>query len=500
MARDDFAKAIELYRAESAKPGPDAGRTHAAMIRAMLRADKIKDADVEAQTWVATAPNDVWAQVALEEVQWREGKPTEAIETIQKAAKIDRCNAQVHADFAQVQRMSGRRATASKELALARRLDPIDAEFEYAWMTLQPRSVQLAEVTASLQHASSLDDKERKSLERRKDSLSQPSSGLCTLPNADASTSIPYHGIREDPDSPVVWGLDVAFDGKTRRLEIDTGASGLTITKASAAALHLEPDEHFMMGGIGDESAVDTYVAKVHSIKIGSLVFQDCDVYVLNKMGEALGATDGLIGGDVFSHFLLTLDFPGQNLKLDPLPKIPNTADGPLTLETGVQTDQPVRDRYVDPSMASWTKFYRSGHDILLLVGLNSGPPHLFIMDTGAGLNSISPEAAREVGKVFKGSNVTVSGIQGEVKQTYTTGPIKLQFGHVVFPASGLIAMDTSKFGKGPGVEVSGFIGAPILHELTVSIDYRDNLVNFVYDPKRLSHCVAGVNIADCIQ
>jgi hypothetical protein len=30
------------------------------------------------------------------------------------------------------------------------------------------------------------------------------------------------------------------------------------------------------------------------------------------------------------------------------------------------------------------------------------------------------------------------------------------------------------------------------------SIDYRDNLVNFTYNPSRIARCVPGVRIADC--
>jgi hypothetical protein len=498
LAHSDFAKAIDLYRAESMKPGLDAGRTHAAMVRSMLRGDKIKDAETEAHAWVAEAPADVWAQVALEEVQWREGKIAEAVTTMEKTSNIDPCNAQVHADFAEILRLSGLMASASKQSALARKLDPVDDDIETTWIELQPRSIQLTEVTAYLQRSSFLDEKERKSLERWKERLSQPPAEPCTLSNAVASTSIPYQVIQDGPYAKILWGLDVTFNGKVRRLEIDTGASGLTLTKAAASALHLQPDERIKISGIGDEGPVDSYVAKVQSIKIGSLVFQNCDVSVLTKTPEGMEAQDGLIGGDVFSSFLLTLDFPGRVLKLDPLPAIPNTKAGPLTLETGVADDRPVRDRYIDPSMASWTKVFRSGHNILLSVYLNDGPSHLFIMDTGSSLNLISPDAAREVGKVSSGSRAQIYGISGMVNKTYTTGPIKLTFGQLSQRTPGLLAIDTSDLGRETGVDVAGFLGAPTLHQLTVSIDYRDYLVTFAFDPKRLTRCASGINLTDC--
>ena len=38
------------------------------------------------------------------------------------------------------------------------------------------------------------------------------------------------------------------------------------------------------------------------------------------------------------------------------------------------------------------------------------------------------------------------------------------------------------------GVEISGIIGFPKLRELVISIDYRDNRVHVVYDPKKGYH------------
>jgi hypothetical protein len=150
--------------------------------------------------------------------------------------------------------------------------------------------------------------------------------------------------------------------------------------------------------------------------------------------------------------------------------------------------------------MKDWDRVWRSGHDLMVSVGLNSatGPRRLFLLDTGSSLDLISPDAAREVGKVSKGSYVNVVGISGKVDKTWTTGPMKLYFSHLVAPNMGMISIDTSNLARGSGTELSGLIGAPTLHQLTFSIDYRDNLVNFSYDPSRITHCVDSVHLADC--
>ena len=54
--------------------------------------------------------------------------------------------------------------------------------------------------------------------------------------------------------------------------------------------------------------------------------FKDCTVEVVGKGNVA--DSDGLIGMDVLSHFLVTLDYPMRKLLLAPLPPRPNDTSG----------------------------------------------------------------------------------------------------------------------------------------------------------------------------
>lgn len=505
MAHNDFAKAESLYTDEI-KSSPEADRLHAALIRAQLRQSKVADAEKNAVDWTAAQPKKPWAVVSVAEVDWREGNTDDAIKTLDKLSRMDYCNPFEHALLGNIYKMGAMYASANRELTLAHTLDPIDDEIEEEWMLLQPRAAQLQELTAYLQRSTFLTDKERKSLTDWKDRLSRPAGAGCHLATPVTSATIPFRGIKDGPESPTYWGLEVYFNGKMRRLEIDTGASGLVLTKSAANALHLEGESKIKSGGIGDEGDVDTTIANVKSIRIGNLEFQNCDVQILGADPRAMEAQDGLIGGDVFSKFILTLDFPGHQLKLDPLPPRPGdtSANSSLALDTGVSADiQAPQDSYRAPSMQNWDHIWRAGHDIIMPVRLNkpANPWRLFIVDTGAGMDSISPDAARTVAKVQKGSWSDIYGVSGQVKKTWTTGPMTLYFSHLAAPNGGMIAFDTTRMARSDGVEISGFIGSPTLHQLTLSIDYRDNLVHFTYDPSRLVRCVDSVNItnsSDC--
>lgn len=109
-------------------------------------------------------------------------------------------------------------------------------------------------------------------------------------------------------------------------------------------------------------------------------------------------------------------------------------------------------------------------------------------LDTGAFTTFISPSAAREVTKVHSGSELGVHGLNGDIEKLYSAENITFRFANLSQTAQGVIAFDTSKVSKSTGMEISGFLGATTLGQLTMHIDYRDGLVKFDYDPKRVSH------------
>jgi len=223
--------------------------------------------------------------------------------------------------------------------------------------------------------------------------------------------------------------------------------------------------------------------------------------------------TDGLIGMDVLSQFLVTLDFPMRKLVLGPLPVRPgetaakapvlrtdsgdadagedaddSAAKAQAAAPAAEQAAAPVVhgpfDRYIAPEMKDYTPVYRVGHDLILPASLNAKAIKLFIMDTGAWATTISPEAAREVSKLHSDDS-KVKGISGEVHKVYTTDDITFRFAHLSQHAYGVYSFDTSHISKNTGLEISGFIGANTLKMLTIHIDYRDGLVKFDYDPNR---------------
>jgi len=219
--------------------------------------------------------------------------------------------------------------------------------------------------------------------------------------------------------------------------------------------------------------------------------FRNCPIKVTDD--SSVVHEDGLIGSDVFENFLVEIDFPDEKLKLSELPKRPGDEQRELSLFSA--DSQPLQDehmdenasldRYIAPEMQSFTRVYRFGHLLLIATSIGDVPPKFFVLDSGAVGNLISPSAAEEVTKVRRRKDILVTGIGGRVNDIYTAKKANIRFGHLAQQNQEIIAFDTAPQSDGAGIEISGFLGFQTLGMLDITIDYRDGLVNFSYDPKK---------------
>ncbi len=132
--------------------------------------------------------------------------------------------------------------------------------------------------------------------------------------------------------------------------------------------------------------------------------------------------------------------------------------------------------------MQNYTKVFRFGHDLLIPTAVGNTPAKLFLIDTGAMDNNISPEAAREVTKLHGNDFMTVKGVSGSVKNVYSADKAVLTFSHFRQENQEMTSIDMSGISRSEGTEVSGILGMTTLRRFIIKIDYRDGLVDFVYE------------------
>jgi aspartyl protease len=295
----------------------------------------------------------------------------------------------------------------------------------------------------------------------------------------------------------------VEINGKKRRLEIDTGASGLLLTSSVAKSAGLVPEVETKVSGIGDNGAAGTFVTHVDNIKIGKMEFHNCQVRVLEPGNELEKTTDidGLIGPDVFRDYVVTLDTPGMEVRLSPLPPRPGdqTAKA-ITLATSDSDDaapvspaESAKDRYIAPEMKDWTPVFRSAHMLIVPTTIGTAPVKLFILDSGSAQTLISLDAAREVAQVSGMAAPTIKGLNGEVQKVLVADKVTMGFAGLHQVVGGVTSIDTTAISRSTGVGISGFLGFPTLRELVISIDYRDNLVHMVYNPTKGYHAPSQI-------
>ena len=535
----DYARAEGLFRADlTAHPG-DADAT-AGLVHTLLREQKVQEAADAVQASLTAKP-DTGALITLRgEVEFRQGFPWLAGKSAAESIKIDPCNPRTYLLFADLSRINSLYASARRSLLVAHQLDPGDPEIREEWISTLPIKQRISEYEAYLSAPTGENAEDirhlRGYLDHLKKVAGQPRK-QCHLVSPVANAEIPFTMLMYDANTMRAFGLDVKLNNHSAHLEIDTGAGGLLVSRSVARRAGLKPFSQQEVGGIGDEGEKSSYTAYADSIRIGNLEFQDCMVEVLDSR-NVMEDQDGLIGMDVFSQFLVTLDYPMRKLALSPLPLRPgdlagassslNTSEddpdesGPSAAQandapnnkpttqgeqaspspdaaanakpengTGAQPQVPAPvkhgpyDRYIAPEMQDYTHVYRIGHDLILPASLNGKSTKLFIMDTGSWSTTISPQAAREVTKVRNESEMEVQGLSGKVDKIYTADKVTFRFANLSQDAFGVAGFDTSKISKETGLEISGFIGANTLRLLTIHIDYRDGLVKFDYDPNR---------------
>jgi predicted aspartyl protease len=450
-------------------------------------------------------PNSAILLTALGEIQYREGKPWLAFDTAASALKLDPCNAPLHLLTSRLYQLNSLYSAAAKEIAMAHALEPDNPSIRLRWLETLPGAQRISELEAYLASPTGDDPEEVKHLHFYLDYLKGQAElphKACRLASDTSTTNISFIRFMRDGNHIRAFGLEVKLNDHNAHLEIDTGASGLVVSRSVANRAGLQRiSKEGAVGGVGDRGGQAAYTAHADSIKIGSLEFRDCDVEVIDQRNVV--DNDGLIGMDVFSRFLITLDYPMRQLLLGPLPPRPDdVASTKPTLETAnghddfdhddnsgkiAQTVAPraLHNRYIAPDMKDWTLVYRVGHNLLLPASLNNSSIKLFVLDTGASTTSVSPAVARGVTKVHTNDLLTVKGISGNVDKIYTADKITFKFANLSQTIRDVVAFDTPEVSRSIGMDVSGFIGFTALGETTMKIDYRDGLVNFSYDANR---------------
>jgi hypothetical protein len=461
---------------------PESPEAQAGLIRSLLRAHKIDEAEEAGKKAVAAIPASDLVQAAVGDVAFRAGKLGDAEAAYRAAVKADANSARGLYGMGRIYDMVSMHKRARDVFARAHELAPDDDEIYEHWLELLTPAEQLDnEKKRNGDHPSGREGERIKYLTAITQKKPWVMSGelkpmeMKMLPYGRQETGV--YDIRRS--GPVTiskgYGLQVKFNDRASAvLLLDTGAGGITIGNKLAERAGAVRIAETRIGGVGDQGPVRSYVAWVDKINIGGLEFRNCTVIVSSKNNVADEA--GLIGPDVFDKFLIALDFHDWKMNLTPLPKSPTAPDD----------DMVAQDRYIAPEMQAFTKFYNFGHDLVVPVVVSDKAVANFILDTGSELNVMCPAIAAQVTTASYDGDYEMKGVSGKVQKVMTGKKAILQFAKMRVESHDIPVFSTDSISNSEGTEIAGLIGIRTLVQMKMTIDYRDGLVNLeVYQFKK---------------
>jgi Tfp pilus assembly protein PilF len=481
-----FEEAIREYNAAVPSGGSEAAAAYAGLARVYLKQRKVAEPYDAARKGVALKPDRAPAMVALGEVYYRQGKLAEAEELFYKPLRNCNLDARAFLGLTHIYWATLNFKRAKENIDQAYKVDPEDPDIRRAYMQTLSGAERVQFLKGYLAGATNDDAEARENLEQELAVMENESDAQqhnCRMVTNVTKTETRLEPLLYDPRNIRGYGLMVKLNGVSSRLMLDTGASGILVDSkiAAKAGIKLIVDEKIQ--GIGDKGGMAGFVGYAEKIQIGELEFQGCIVEVAT--GRSVLGDDGLIGADVFRHFLVDVDMPNGKFKLSPLPPIPDEPTAATSLDTKSVGVRHFRDRYVPPEMKNYTKIFLFGHDMLIPTRVNDSDAKLFLIDTGSFDDTLSPAAAKEVTKLSRDENTQVKGLNGNVKEVYRASDAKLQFSHFYQKRQDLVTFDLTSISNADGTEVSGVLGFAMLFLLDMKIDYRDGLVDFTYGGER---------------
>ena len=482
----DFAKAESLYSAQLS--GPAAIANYQGTVRAQLAQNKLAEALTTAQHANAIPP--AAAQALLGDVLLRSGKVDEAGTAYNKAVAADPCWARGQFGLGRLSDLTSHHATAARKFAAAHMLAPGDAEITTAFLAAQPAQQRAAGLHTLLASSPILAPDTLERLTGELAILDQHKT--CTVSEPFTTASLTLDPIMISGVYERSWGLKVRLnDTDTPLLELDSTASGIVLSQKDAQRAGIKPLTTI------PSSPDATYFAVADRVKIGNLEYHDCPVRVVPA--SALGNSKSLIGTDFFRDHLIHIDYVAKLLALSSLPAPAGLAQPLSTAPTDPYISPEQKNlvsglcrrrkpRHADNDQQARTIFlphrHRRATRTILAPAVESS-----VLGSGQDLTLNLIGTSGPFVKVMPregGADVQLTSVRSpDGTLLKVTNPAKMpmyRFTRNEFTDDSAVSFDLSPKSHDLGYEVSGLFGFYILRNYFLDINYRDGLVQILYD------------------
>lgn len=483
----DFAKAAGLYKSALGKDAGDQDAT-IGLVHTLLRQFKVQEA-ADALKAYTKSPEPPALMTLRGEVELRQGEPWKAAKTAVASQGLDPCNSRTLFLLSRVENLNSQFAIARKTLTTAHKIDSEDPEIRAEWIKTLPIEQRITEWDAYLSAPRGDSADERTNLQTDLNHLKSWAAGpraSCTMVSTAANAEVPFVPIvgAGNTHQTIAFGLTVKINNRETRLAIDTsynarlpieGGSGILISKTAAHHAGITPVYQNDVPGTGGQAPRSGFVGIADTLSVGDVVFHNCAVQSMDV--NFPNGAEGIVGLEVLSPFLITLDFQAKKLILETLPARP----------TEMKAADGLYNRFWAPSMKDYAPLLISGSDMVLPVSVNGSPLMPFVLDTAISYSAVTPQAASLLTTGHKDLKLEDRKAIANWNVISLSGDQVLNFAGVSLKESPIYPFDTAAFTDDSGMEIFGLIGLKTISRTTIHIDYRDGLVKFDYDPARKS-------------
>ena len=465
----DFERALPLLQvAVAADPQNEA--LNAAWLSSLVYQGQVDAAAETATADKAKFPDSPVVTAARGEFAYYMGDTSKAEALFRQAIKLKEQTPRAYLGLYRLYEAASMYRTARQLILRAHAIDPDDALITRTWMSFIPpeqqrelfgpfaeshpwlfKNVQLNRATT----ANISEHVPRRQIFELEDSTKEVTLSLIPIYNARRQV--------------VALGLPFKMNsGRTLTLVLDTGASGILVSRSAVDKAELSHLGAAQTTGIGDGGAQRAFVAVADTCDIGTLHYKTCLVRGAEGALRLTGGEDGLIGTNVFSDYLVKIDFRKQQLHLAPQPpREPN----PLGYDSKGPGD-------------GWTRVFRYGHLLFVPTNLNGKTSGLFLIDTGAVMSNVDSTFARLSTKIHDNSVMRVYGVSGDVKDVFRADKAIITFAGYKQKNIGLTSFDLNNSAEHHDVRIDGILGFSVLNMFRLTLDYRNGLVKFEYTRK----------------
>lgn len=464
----DYNRAIPLLQAAVASTPKDAV-LRADLLSALVYEGRLDEASEAADADAADFPQSPEVLAARGEFAYYMSDTFEAEKLYKLASKLKADNARATYGLYRLYRAASMYRTARLLCMRAHEIDPDDALLTLAYMRYlvpERRNEALPPFIAAHPWLVTAYERDEESRSEVRNEINGRK--LFELDGERKEITLPLLYMNDDPHRVRGVGLKVSINGgRPLTLLLDTGASGILVKEAAVDAAGLKHLGSFEVRGMGDKGGRGSFASIADTCSFGGLNYKTCLLRAVEGKARISGYEDGLIGADVFSDYVIAMDFQKRTLHLTPQPDRPDNPQG--------------YDRTIPPNEASFTKVFRYGHHLLMPTNLNGKSWGLFLLDTGAEFSNVDSTFARLSTKIRGTDYVRITGVSGAVKDVFEADKAELIFSRYRQRNLGLTAFNLNNAPGHQEVRMAGVLGIPVLSLFRLTIDYRNGLVNLDY-------------------